>query len=108
MSDMRKLLESLDSLSQPMEDETSSNLGISQGSDQYDSSIDFESDVSDIAEHLRAIMLILGSSEWNDWMKQTDINYGSNARRINQQFTTEVQKSQVTFDQLYDHLVEQE
>jgi len=83
-----------------------SNLGISQGG-SYETSADFESDVSKLNQALLSAKRILNSPEWNEWMKSTDTNFNTpmiGAARTNKELALKVAEAQKMLDNLYSML----
>ena len=80
-------------------------LPLSVSSKAYESSSDFESDVSAVQEHLNKIKKITGSPAWSDWMRQTDANYSAHSVPLNKELIKTVALAQKNLDALYEHLV---
>jgi hypothetical protein len=99
---MRKLLESMDKLSLPDSD----NAPIRAETGYADGSADFENDVSEVEQALQKIRTIVSSPDWNDWMKSTDENYIATAQARNRDLKEAINKAQLIFNDLYNHLTE--
>ena len=96
MSMMRKLIESIDQLS-----------GIQEATGSYNDSADFESAASNLEVSLLNAKRTIFSPEWNEWMAETDANYGgAQAVALNKQLRAKLIAAQKAYDELYNHLVD--
>jgi hypothetical protein len=76
---------------------------------QYDSSEDFESDVSKLHIALESALKILKSPEWKEWMRTSDSNYPSKQIHYSvasKEALAAVELADKKIDALYDALVE--
>lgn len=75
---------------------------------EYETSIDFEDDVSKLEEILKSAMALINKPEWADWMEQTDTNFGTHqgsADDLNGKLYDAIEKAQEALDTLYNHMV---
>lgn len=74
---------------------------------EYDSSIDFEDDVSKVEQHFKAIEKIMKSAEWKDWMQATDTNYpGADAVSRTRDILKAVADTRKKFDEFYNKIID--
>ena len=74
---------------------------------EYGGSIDFESDISDIEQHLKAIEAILDKEEFHDWIAATEENYPkANAGQNLEKVLKSVDDLKNNFDDFYDQIVD--
>ena len=76
---------------------------------QYDSSENFEDDISKLHTALESAMKILKSAEWKDWMRSSDSNYPSKQIHYSvasKEALAAIELADKKIDALYDALVE--
>lgn len=76
---------------------------------QYDTSVDFEDDISKLHTALETAMKILKSPEWKDWMRSSDSNYPSKQIHYSvasKEALAAIELADKKIDALYDALVE--
>lgn len=74
--------------------------------EEYETSADFEADVSAVEQHFRAAFKIIKGSSWVQHMKDTDTNYEAHAVKMNKDFILKMEAAKKAFDDLYHHLVD--
>jgi UDP-N-acetylglucosamine 2-epimerase len=75
-------------------------------SEGYNESTDFEEDVSNIEASLKKVKTILESKNWKEWMQDSKSNYGTDSVNRSKRVLDNLKKTIKEFDDLYEELVD--